>query len=141
MPWETKRNHEYLDNNITKKSIIRINNGNENTFLVDDKGNVSMTGHVVATSGEIGGVAIESLEDSINQTHSNLFIPELLQVFQINEYTPLSDKNGWRMRSDDGKGNGGIKIAGNTFVNEQDYVISFKFKKIDGTLASIGGHS
>jgi hypothetical protein len=38
-------------------------------------------------------------------------------------------------------GDGGIKFPSSLFEKNQYYVVSYKFKKIEGTLSTIGGHS
>jgi hypothetical protein len=43
-----------------------VNDGEEDTFKIDNDGNVSITGTIYATAGEIGGVTIKKIEDTLS---------------------------------------------------------------------------
>lgn len=55
-------NHSWTEvegeNTTTKNSIIRVQKGEENTFVIDSDGNVSLKGNINATGGEVGGWSI-----------------------------------------------------------------------------------
>jgi hypothetical protein len=60
------------NNNVVAKfgkqddSILVVNDGEEDTFKIDNDGNVSITGTIYATAGEIGGVTIKKIEDTLS---------------------------------------------------------------------------
>jgi hypothetical protein len=48
-----------------QSSIIRVNDGTADTFIVEPEGNVSIKGHIEATSGKIGTMEITSAIEAI----------------------------------------------------------------------------
>jgi hypothetical protein len=53
---EVNIGHNDLGND--KTAMIRVNNGKDDTFTVDQEGNVSMSGHIDATSGKFGAYTL-----------------------------------------------------------------------------------
>jgi hypothetical protein len=53
----------YIDAN-GQSSIIRVNDGTADTFMVEPEGNVFIKGHIEATSGKIGTMEVNTVANS-----------------------------------------------------------------------------
>lgn len=111
---------------------------------------VDISGKITATSGSISGSLVTSGINADNITAGTISIERLTSIkvggrnlltkAKIGSFNnPYTEENYVYTGT---YGNGaGLKFSSTMFTVGVDYVLSFKFKKITGTLTSIGGHS
>ena len=138
----TNAANEYTDSQITivNKTITdEVAEINITTNSISQK--VTSVETTVSTKANASDVynktEVDTKIDDIEIGGRNLFIKNNLTTHNVDSY----EWNNYTLSCVCSKGSAGLKFVSSLFTVGKTYVLSFKFKKVDGTLTKIGGHA